>query len=216
MMNQSLRPTTTASSSSGAVLPSKSPAGSTIPIVKKPKKKQVKRLQKAQGARPFGGPSLQPPRPAPTRCAIVPSTTLLESERWGNFALLSPIDTNFAIMVGLYREQVEGNTTIPTKFDHYSEIKEVEGWVILEPELFVAKDKDANDALAWGQDFRLCLAHEWIERLLDYRDYHLSAVAILASDKLMNDPVTEKLTFDLMKTLKITPLKTFPAVPPTP
>ncbi len=182
----------------------------------KSKKNKLKRLQQAQGPLPFGGPLLPPPTPAPIRGTLQHTMTPLEEERWNNHTLLTPIDNLLSITVGLYKAQVEGNSTIPTVLNHYSHIMKVQEWLTQEPELFVAEEKDASPALAWSQDFRLCIAHEWIGRLLDYRNYHLSAVALLASKDMMNDAKTETLTRGIMNGLKITQLKIFPAVPPTP
>lgn len=214
--NSSLVGSVSKSSSLGGIMLNNTTLGGIMPAIKNPKRKRVKRLQKARGPLPFGGSLLPPPKPAPLRNPIVHALSALEEKRWSNFNLLSPIDNNFAVTVGLYRAQVKGETAVPTEFNHYHEIIEVQDWLVIEPDLFVSDNKDAHDALRWGQDFRLCLAHEWIERLLDYRHLHLSAVALLASDQIMNDAVTEKLACDLMKILKITPVKTFPVVPPTP
>lgn len=201
--------------SQGGSLPNNSSLGGIMPI-NNPKRKPLKRLQKAQRPLPFGGSLLPPPKSAPIRNVLVHPLSPLEEDRWTNYNLLRPIENNFAITVGLYRAQVKKETTIPTEFDHHEKIKEIEDWLNTEPELFLIEEQDARDALAWGQDFRLSFAHEWIGRLLDYRNLHLSAVARLASNKIMNDTVTEKLATDLMKDLKITPVKAFPVVPPTP
>ena len=176
----------------------------------------IKRLQKATGflQNQVNGSALS----SAARLSLpdyIPSQA--EADDLMNRYLLRPANRFLAIMLALYIQMMTKEPTSPVKFNHYSDIRTIQDWLIKQPLLFRATTKEAADALAWAMDFRLSIAHNWINRLMKHRQHHLSAVILLASDTMINDGVTKQFVTDLMRNrLGLSPLTTLPRVPPTP
>lgn len=186
-----------------------------------------KRLQSGCGPRPFhNAASVQPAsikfpskvshrRPTPRitkRSFIAFQRAALEFR-----SILRPVNGMVAKMVSIFMQLVMlGNTTLPSKLNHYEDLQTVQIWNDEQPSLFLTAQEVAKVVLEWVMNLRNAMSHKWLGKIEYYHLEYLSAVILLASPDMMNAPAV---VCEAKKALQkispyLSPLKILPTLPP--
>jgi len=149
------------------------------------------------------------------KCAPISSRipTFIEITGWSTRNRARPLEFQCAIMMHHFVELIMKSPSDSISFDLQQSLGTVKYWVdTLDLDgLFLADKQRALNIIMWVTRFRLAVAHKWIRRIVKYEHVYYSAVALLASPDMVNDPFTAAEAAAALQNLNLAPLLVLPA-----